>query len=193
MADFPKIWFLRHGQTVWNAVHRVQGQKESELTELGIRQAQAQAGLLAPILKAEAPPCLVSPLGRAQQTAQIALGGYPYVTDPLLAEAQAGAFEGLTLDEIAEAYPVISAACPQILDLFCEAPGGEGFDTFAGRVRKTLDQLEVPTVIVAHGLWGQILRGIVCGLDRSEMARLPNEQGCVYVLENGAEAVLRAG
>ncbi len=191
MAHYPKIWFLRHGQTFWNAEHRVQGQMESDLTELGIKQAHHQARLVAPILRQDAPPCLVSPLRRAQQTAKIALGAHPFVTDPLLAEAQAGAFEGLTLGEIAETYPEISAACPKVLDLFCEAPGGEGFETFAGRVQTTLDRLECPTVLVAHGLWGQILRGIVCGLNRGEMAALSNEQGCIYVLENGEETVLR--
>ena len=191
MADFPKLWFLRHGQTFWNAEHRVQGQLESDLTPLGKQHAQAQAAIVAPILEAETPPCLVSPLRRAQQTAQIALGGYSYVTDPLLAEAQAGAFEGHTLDEIAQSHPEIFAACPHNLDLFCAAPGGEGFASFFARVEATLGALEGPTVLVAHGLWGQVLRGIICGLDRSEMAALPNEQGCVYVLENGTETVLR--
>ncbi len=192
MADFPKIWFLRHGQTVWNAARRVQGQMESDLTELGQAQAAAQAKLIAPILREHRPPCLVSPLRRAQQTANIALGDYPFATDPLLSEAQAGAFEGRTLDEIALSHPQISAACPHNLDLFCAAPGGEGFAAFHGRVMSTLNALECPTVLVAHGLWGQILRGIICGLDPAQMAALPNEQGCVYVLENGRETVLRA-
>ena len=62
MRDFPKIWFLRHGQTEWNAEQRVQGQLESDLTELGIAHAHRQAELMAPILRDQRPPCLVSPL-----------------------------------------------------------------------------------------------------------------------------------
>ena len=35
-----ELHFIRHGQTNWNEEHRVQGQSESELTELGIQQAR---------------------------------------------------------------------------------------------------------------------------------------------------------
>jgi probable phosphoglycerate mutase len=35
------------------------------------------------------------------------------------------------------------------------------------------------------------MRGLVCGLGWDEMGQLPNEQGCIYVLENGTETVLR--
>lgn len=34
------IFIVRHGQTVWNTQGRVQGQKDSPLTELGIQQAK---------------------------------------------------------------------------------------------------------------------------------------------------------
>eukprot|EP00581_Thalassiosira_minuscula_P035615 CAMPEP_0184474274 /NCGR_PEP_ID=MMETSP0740-20130409/133117_1 /TAXON_ID=385413 /ORGANISM="Thalassiosira miniscula, Strain CCMP1093" /LENGTH=54 /DNA_ID=CAMNT_0026851443 /DNA_START=161 /DNA_END=322 /DNA_ORIENTATION=- len=49
--QFPKIWLLRHGQTEWNAEHRIQGQLESPLTPLGIEHARRQAGLMAPVLE----------------------------------------------------------------------------------------------------------------------------------------------
>lgn len=189
----PKIWFLRHGQTVWNAEHRVQGRMESDLTELGRRHAAQQAEIMMPILRDHRPPVLVSPLRRAQQTAAIALGDYKITTEPRLAEAHAGLFQGKTLDEIAVQYPEIRAANPLALDLFCAAPECEGFDAFHARTADLLAALEAPTVLVGHGLWGQVLRGIICGLKRADMAALPNEQGCVYELENGSETVLRVG
>ncbi|MEE3238669.1 MAG: histidine phosphatase family protein, partial [Pseudomonadota bacterium] len=34
-----KLHLIRHGQTNWNEERRVQGQKESQLTELGMQQA----------------------------------------------------------------------------------------------------------------------------------------------------------
>ncbi|OIQ33664.1 MAG: phosphoglycerate mutase [Alphaproteobacteria bacterium MedPE-SWcel] len=191
MRDFPKIWFLRHGETAWNAEGRVQGQLESDLTDRGVAHAHRQADLLAPILAAQAPPCLVSPLRRAQHTAGIALRGQAFVTEPRLAEVQAGRFQGLTRSDIASAYPDIHATAETNLDLFCSAPEGEGFSNVQGRVLTLLRSLESPTVLVAHGLWGQVMRGLICGLDYCEMAALPNEQGCVYVLENGCETVLR--
>ena len=191
MRDFPKVWFLRHGETEWNAAGRVQGQLESDLTARGRVQAQDQAAIMTPILTAFRPPCLVSPLRRAQNTAQIALQGQGFVTDPRLAEVQAGAFQGLTRAEISARYPEVPALAMSNLDLFCSAPKGEGYAALHGRVLSVLQSLEVPTVLVAHGLWGQVLRGIICGLDYAEMAELPNEQGCVYELFQGQERVLR--
>ncbi|KIC20890.1 histidine phosphatase family protein [Leisingera sp. ANG-Vp] len=188
--QFPKIWLLRHGQTEWNAERRIQGQLESPLTPLGVAHARKQAELMRPAL-ALGPSCYASPLGRAQQTADIALGGAPFVTDARLAEAYAGAFQGMTWDDVAQQYPGIHAANPQALDLFCEAPGGEGYASFHGRILDFMLCLPGPSVVVAHGLLGQVMRGIVCGLSRSQMAELPNGQGCVYVLENGTETVLQ--
>jgi broad specificity phosphatase PhoE len=191
MKDFPKIWFLRHGQTEWNAERRVQGQLESDLTELGITHAHRQAELMTPILQAHQPPCFVSPLRRAQHTARIALSGRGYETEPALAEVHAGRFQGLTINEIAAQFPQVDAQAMTHLDLFCAAPEGEGYASLHDRVLALLRRLEQPTVLVAHGLLGQVVRGLICGLERDEMAALPNEQGCVYVLEQGQETVLR--
>ena len=187
MTNSPKIWLLRHGETVWNAERRVQGQLESELTLRGVQQAHQQAELMQPILAAS-PPCHVSPLGRAQQTAKIALDGRPFITDDRLAEVYAGQWQGRLRDEILAERPELAHATA--LDVFLSAPGGERFDGFQARVLDFLGELKEPSVVVAHGLLGQVLRGLLCGLDRAEMGALPNAQGCVYVLENGAETVL---
>ncbi len=191
MSDFPKIWFLRHGETEWNAERRVQGQLESRLSARGLEHARRQADLMAPILSSESPPCFVSPLGRAQQTAEIALPGCGLVTDARLAEVHAGDFQGHRLEDLQAENPAYFERNSTALDMFCEAPGGEGYGPFYARALDFLTTLNGPSVVVAHGLLGQVVRGIVCGLDRSEMARLENGQGCVYVLENGSETVLR--
>ncbi|EBA16496.1 Phosphoglycerate mutase [Roseobacter sp. SK209-2-6] len=190
MAHFPKIWFLRHGQTEWNAERRIQGQLESRLSHLGLEHARRQADLMAPILQ-QNPACYASPLGRAQQTAEIALRGLGFRTDARLAEADAGLLQGMTLDEVERRYPDIYRANPCHLDLFCAAPEGEGFDSFFNRIHDFMTTLEGPSVVVAHGLLGQVMRGIVLGLPRSEMAKLSNEQGCIYLLEEGSERLLK--
>jgi len=186
----PKIWFLRHGETYWNAERRIQGQLESDLTSKGRQQAQAQAQLMSPIL-AQAPDCYVSPLGRAQQTALIALGQTPFHTDARLAEAHAGEWQGLLRDEVRRDFPKIVAPDVSALEMFVAAPGGESFEVFQGRIVDFVTDLTGPSVIVAHGLLGQVLRGLILGLSRPQMSNLPNEQACVYLLENGTETVLR--
>ncbi|MFT4961408.1 MAG: broad specificity phosphatase PhoE [Paracoccaceae bacterium] len=189
MVTYPKIWLLRHGQTEWNAQERIQGQLESPLTTLGIEQAHRQAALMGNILALD-PDCYCSPLGRAQQTAKIALGDGSYKTDMRLAEAYAGSWQGLTRSEVRAQWPDLFHANPHHLDLFCAAPGSEGFQAFQARIADFLDDLTGPSVIVAHGLLGQVVRGLTCGLGRAEMGALPNRQGCIYLLENGTERVL---
>ena len=191
LKDLPKIWFLRHGETHWNVEKRIQGQLESDLTPAGIAQAQAQARLMRPVLETD-PGCHVSPLGRAQQTARIVLGERPFQTDPRLSEVHGGIWQGLLRPDVIRDNPALVPADVTALELFLAAPGGEGYEVFSARIRAFLATLSTPSVIVAHGLLGQVLRGLLRGLPRSEMGHLPNEQGCVYGLENGREHVLRS-
>ncbi|MEP2717680.1 histidine phosphatase family protein [Pseudophaeobacter sp.] len=190
MMSFPTIWFLRHGQTEWNAELRIQGQLESRLSPLGQSHARQQADLIQPILT-QSPQCFVSPLGRAQETAGIALAGMGFATDPRLAEANAGDLQGMTLPEVALRFPDIWSANPKHLDLFCAAPNGEGYESFHARILSFMQDLTGPSVVVAHGLLGQVMRGIALNLSRAEMAALSNEQGCIYVLEEGRELLLK--
>ncbi|MEM8949536.1 MAG: histidine phosphatase family protein [Pseudomonadota bacterium] len=191
MRDYPKIWFLRHGQTEWNKAYRLQGQLDSPLTEQGLDDAKQQALLMPPIL-ALGPAIYVSPLGRARQTADIALDGADYVTDDRLMEVHAGDWQGQTREQVFAANPALAASRANALEIYAAAPNGEGMQAFCARVAGFLDGLTVPSVIVAHGLLGQVLRGIVRGMDMEEVGRLSNRQGCVYVLENGVETVLEA-
>lgn len=184
-TTLPKIWFLRHGQTEWNLERRLQGRLDSPLTPEGVAQAEAQARLIAPALAevAGGPGGLfVSPLGRAQQTARIALGDVAYRVDERLAEIDTGDWEGRLRDELGRGGPDLEA--------YADAPGGEGFTGLNARVTQFLETVQGPSIVVSHGLWGQVMRGRVQGLDRSEMATLDNRQGVVYVLENGQETVL---
>lgn len=187
MAAHPPIWFLRHGETDWNAARRIQGQLESRLTDLGRAQAADQGRIVAPILAGD-PDILVSPLLRADETARIALGGRAFRTDPALMEIHAGDWQGRYYDDLlAERADLRGASA---LEIFADAPGGEGLAAFRARVAGVLARLSGPTVIVAHGLWGQVLRGLVLGLDDAGVTRLDNLQGVVYHLEDNSETVL---
>ncbi|MGJ8616921.1 MAG: histidine phosphatase family protein [Sulfitobacter sp.] len=189
---YPKIWFLRHGQTEWNKVYRLQGQLDSPLTSQGISEARRQAAILPPIL-AQNPDILVSPLGRARQTADIALGHAAYQTDPRLMEIDAGAWQGMLRSDIMAAHPEWAVTGPSALEIYEAAEGGEGLAAFEARIRAVLYDLTGPTVIVAHGLLGQVLRAIVCEIEPKQAGTLSNQQGCVYLLEDGVETVLEAG
>lgn len=186
---YPKIWFLRHGQTEWNRAYRLQGQLDSPLTDQGIAEARRQATLMKPVL-ALAPDVFVSPLGRTRQTADIALAGTPYLIDDRLKEIHAGLWQGCYRDDLGTSYPDLFADNPTALQIYAAAEEGEGLASVHARVHSFLSDLKAPAVVVAHGLLGQVLRAEVCGIPMSRAGHLPNAQGCIYVLENGQETVL---
>ena len=74
---------------------------------------------------------------------------------------------------------------------FFKSPGGETFQMISTRVMSFLKELEDPAIIVTHAVTSKILRGICLGLDQADLLKLPAEQGCIYNLHKGAEAVLR--
>ena len=99
------ILLIRHGETPWNAVRRLQGHTDIPLNEEGERQAAALAGAL---IEQGVDVLVSSDLQRAMQTAQ-ALSrlqtGLALQTDAQLRERCYGVFEGLLYSEIAEQYP----------------------------------------------------------------------------------------
>ena len=54
-----------------------------------------------------------------------------------------------------------------------------------------LQELEDPAIIVTHAVTSKVLRSLYLGLDQADLLKLPAEQGCIYHLGKGAEAVLR--
>ncbi len=191
MKHYPKIWFLRHGQTEWNKAYRLQGQLDSPLTAQGIADAERQAELIRPVLS-QSPDIFVSPLGRTVQTAEIALAGAAYRLDERLMEIHAGVWQGRLRTEILAERPDWPGGQPTALEIYETAQGGEGLNAFQARIRSFLEDLTGPSVVVAHGLWGQVMRAEVRGLDMAQAGHLSNDQGCVYVLENGQETLLQA-
>ncbi|HSQ39232.1 MAG TPA: histidine phosphatase family protein [Anaerolineales bacterium] len=93
--------FLRHGESLGNAQSRWQGQSDYPLTEKG----RAQAWALAERWKAENAKfdlVLVSPLGRAKETAEIVASMLQVKVefDPIWLERAIGEMEGLTSEEV---------------------------------------------------------------------------------------------
>jgi len=88
-----QIFITRHGETKWNTVRRMQGQKNSPLTEMGIKQAE----WLKERLSNETIDIIyTSPLGRAYDTALILKGDrdIPLVCVDDLKELYFGSWEG---------------------------------------------------------------------------------------------------
>lgn len=155
-----RLVMLRHGQTKSNADSRMQGQIDTDLTELGRAQAVAAAEVLA-----KRQPLLIvsSDLRRAYDTA-VSLGeraGLPVRTDVRLRETHLGDWQGLTHQQVDAVAPGARSAWRD--DARSAPHGGESRIDVADRSLPLVAELvaaepdwgaddpERPVVLVAHG------------------------------------------
>ena len=183
--QFPPLYVLRHGQTEWNAEHRIQGRLDSRLTEQGRAEALAQRRIMSR-RDLSGHRAFSSPQGRAFHTAALALDGLVSAihTDPRLAEISVGDWEGLRRADVMPSL-VADESEESALELYDLAPGGEGFLALHVRCRDFLATLSGPSVLVTHGITSRMLRLIVLGLEIDKIGTLPGGQGVVYHLCDG--------
>jgi broad specificity phosphatase PhoE len=186
----PKIYYIRHGETAWNAAGRFQGSQDIPLNDLGRTQAVIAGGILADLLARDKhqPGSLAfvaSPLGRARLTMELVRGTLQlppggYAVDERLREIGYGRWEGLTLPEM-ELHDAATFAARNEDTWGVAAPAGESYASVTLRMREWFDSLLIDTVAVAHGGTMRALMvalGIATPLEASET---PIGQGVVYV------------
>ncbi|MGQ4484859.1 histidine phosphatase family protein [Streptomyces sp. 372A] len=185
-----RIVLWRHGQTAWNLERRFQGSTDIELTETGVAQARRAARLLAS-LKPDA--IVASDLRRAAATAAelAAITGLDVVHDAGLRETYAGAWQGLTHEEIVERYGEQYAAWKRGEPV--RRGGGELETEVADRAAPVvLGQAEkLPDggtlVIVSHGGTIRTTIGRLLGLEAYHWEGLGGLTNCCWsVLGEGA-------
>lgn len=96
------LFVIRHGQTEWSAVGRHTGRTDLPLTEIGRRQGEALAKMIA---DRRFELVLTSPLLRARVTCELAGLGDQAAVEPDLVEWDYGELEGLTTIEIRQRIP----------------------------------------------------------------------------------------
>lgn len=190
------LYMLRHGETAWNLERRMQGTRNSDLTERGRAQAQAMGRTLRTELAREPGPTIFlrSPLGRARETSLIVgreLGLDPgeWRDDQRLAELSYGNWEGFSWKEIEVDHPNALAEWRADPHGFCP-PGGETHFELRRRSAAVLAEVAASlarTVVVGHGVSGAVLRGINLGLDAKAMFVLEKPQDAFFRLTAGGE------
>ena len=98
------IILVRHGETDWNRAGKFQGMSDIPLSKTGKYQASCARDALK---DTEINAAYTSPLLRAMETASIILQGRNITPEPVFDfhEQNAGAWEGLTSEEIRRRYP----------------------------------------------------------------------------------------
>jgi broad specificity phosphatase PhoE len=144
------FWFIRHGETDWNAQNLSQGAVDVPLNATGEAQAAAAARLL---VGRGIEAIYASPLSRARRTAEIigAALGLPVEIVPDLREVAFGAQEG---------QPMGAWFHDWIAGRFTP-PGGEPFAELRARAVAVINALLArppAPLIVAHGSFFRALR-----------------------------------
>jgi broad specificity phosphatase PhoE len=157
------FWFLRHGETDWNAQGLSQGRTDIPLNVVGEMQARRAAATVAPLGIAT---IVSSPLGRARRTAEVAAGaiGRPVEIDDELAEVNFGDQEGLPMGDWYDDW-IAGTYTPEGAETFAELR-----ERAVRAVNRALAR-PAPVLVVAHGALFRALRQAM-GLEAN--VRTPN-------------------
>jgi probable phosphoglycerate mutase len=190
----PVIYYVRHGETSWNAEGRLQGVQDIPLNDLGRAQATKAGSILADLFARDgraksALSFVASPLIRARATMELVRGALElprdgYALDDRLREIGYGQWEGSTLPEMQLRDPALFAQ-RQTEKWTVSPPGGESYVEVQVRMADWYASLTEDTVAVAHGGTARALM-VALGIETPQSAAdLTIEQGAVYVFRDG--------
>jgi broad specificity phosphatase PhoE len=189
----PLIYFLRHGQTGWNAERRIQGHLDAPLNDLGRTQAARNGRVLAGIIgDASAFDYVSSPLVRASETMEIVrlgLGLDPkgYRTDLRLREYNLGDWQGYLYADILRDFPEqIAQQQRDPWNFLYPGEGGESFVMLSARVLAWLAEIDRDTIATAHGGVMRVLQRHFLDLDAVATFALDVPQDKVLRIEGTA-------
>jgi probable phosphoglycerate mutase len=183
------MWLVRHGESTWNVLGIIQGQRDqATLTSRGRIQARQAAQRLGshPI---EA--IFASDLRRTRETAAIVARsfGLPFSVDPALRERCFGELEGGPADALRPEITGIAGG--RVVDPQARPAGGESLEELYARAAVFVDQLlhhehRGDVVVVAHGGSIRAIRSYCARQPVGDMRWEPVANGSVWPVADGA-------
>jgi probable phosphoglycerate mutase len=201
MSDFvwPEIYFIRHGETPWNAERRYQGRRDIPLNLTGQAQADVNGITLAALFRARGidPVNLgwhASPLSRTRETMQRVRAAFdtplPEVHfDPRLVEISFGELEGMLHHEL----PRNLAKAPGTREAtywHFRPEAGENYVDVAERITAFGRELTGPSVIVAHGGIARTLRVLIENAPIADVINWPPPQDVILHFQHGVMEII---
>lgn len=191
-----QVYLVRHGETVWNAARRIQGQSDSPLTDKGEQQAH-QVGERVKSLGIT--HVIASDLGRTRRTAEIIADacGCTVTLDARLRELNMGCLEqrpldGLTVEEESWRKALVDGTEGGRI------PGGESMEEMATRMHAALNAcLDLPAgsrpLLVSHGMALGVLVSTILGLPAHAERRLRLRNCSISRVDHQQSAWLAVG
>ena len=204
MSAPSRLFIARHGETVFNAAARLQGDHaHTPLTRDGFAQADEMGAMLSHRLGPKPDMTLwSSSAGRALQTLAImaehlGLDWHDATHDDRLVEIGMGSWGGrYYADVIAEYGPVVDMETR----LLKPAPDGESYADIAARVSDWYSehgQAPGDKLVIMHGISSRVLRGVLLDLDPLPDHGVPVApglpQGSLVMIEGGVETLIMEG
>lgn len=187
-----RIYFVRHGETIWNTLKIFQGRSNSPLTELGIEQAKKLSIFLKDI---EFNKIYSSPQERAMQTTKLILGDR--TTDITLIdefqEINMGKVEGIPRKDFEKNYPIeYHNFWHNAIDYNPNAYDGESYKEILHRAKIGLDKLISENssgniLVISHGVTLKAIFNIINqkGIDEFSKQAVPENTSTTIVEYNG--------
>ena len=185
------LYFMRHGETDWNAEGRFQGQTDIPINHNGKNQAKTNGTRLISVQPDLGDwHFLASPMGRTRETmelarAAMALAPMAYQTDQRLIEVSFGDWERNTIDELS-ANQQVQVEIRTKDKWNYVPPNGESYDQLAQRVKPVFESLTGPTMLVSHGGVMRALFYLLGHLSGDEAALADTPQDKVLFVKNNA-------
>ncbi|MFW9639100.1 histidine phosphatase family protein [Vibrio parahaemolyticus] len=183
-----RIFVLRHGETEFNADKKLQGHCNSSLTSKGCDQARRVGTTLKQYVENRPFRVYSSTLGRALQTSQIVCEelNYSYENldkEPRLKEFSLGEWEQRTIPSLEQEIPNLLAQN----DWYLQAPNCETYESVRERLSSWLSDVahDEDIVVVSHGLTGIVLRGLLLGMDYTQVWQQDLPQDAFFIIEDG--------
>ncbi|KAB3529397.1 histidine phosphatase family protein [Alkaliphilus serpentinus] len=186
-----KLFITRHGQTAWNIEGRLQGQKDSRLTELGEKQARWLGESLKDV---DIDLIISSSSGRAYRTAEIIRGNrkIDIVPNNNLMEMNIGEWEGQLHTEIEEHSPDQQRNFWNFPHMY-KPRGGETFyqvlDRASNEIEKIISEHEGKNIlIVTHAV---VLRALITYFEKKDIKDFWNgtfmHSTCLNIVDVGKD------
>jgi len=175
---------VRHGQTEWNLFNRIQGQKNSPLSEVGKKQA---CRIREKLKDKEIKIAYSSSLGRAVETAAIIIDDLPIklIQRDTLNEIALGPWEGKTFEEAKKMRPVEYEQFWR----YPEKYSLSGTETYHELQERTVDEISSiidknigsNVLVVSHGIAIKVILAHFSNLNLSELSEVIDIKNGSYV------------